>query len=562
MGILSAILIALFAQQPLRPATASIRGVVVALGTSQPIAKAVVQLRGGERSEPLTISTGADGRFEFQSLAPGSYELTATRSGFLNTAFGQRGPSGSGRNLTITAGATLNDIRLLMTATGAISGRVLDDTGEPLANMPVQALKYSYAEGQRTLTRVKVDETNDLGEFRVFWLPPGQYYISAQPRDSGTVFIVMDEVEIRGRMHSGNGARAEASSPVQKLGEAHVPVYYPGTTALQAATKVDVRPGADVRGIDFTLARVSTKKIRGVVIDSTTGQPVDANVQLVPRGDSAAAFTSSYVPTDRGRFEVSGALPGSYFLVATARLGPSDDIKVMGGRTPVDVGNADLENLVVTLRPAIDIAGTVTVEGRADGLPRDFHPVVTLQSRRDGFLPGMSQTYASFRNGTQFDFDRVIEGDYQVLWQDLPPDMYLKSVKLGPADALNGMVRIDSRTTDQFQIVLGADAGTLEGVVVDSNRSPVPGARVALLPDVARRQRADLFKSTTSDESGRFRLQGIPPGNYSLFAWEDIENGLWQDPEFIRRNEASGKPVRIAESSRETVETVAIPFAF
>jgi hypothetical protein len=86
--------------------------------------------------------------------------------------------------------------------------------------------------------------------------------------------------------------------------------------------------------------------------------------------------------------------------------------------------------------------------------------------------------------------------------------------------------------------------------------------RTTLVPDAARRQRADLYQSTSSDDSGRFQFRGIAPGDYSLFAWEDIENRLWQDPEFIRRHEASGKPVGILENGRETIETVAIPFAF
>jgi hypothetical protein len=113
-----------------------------------------------------------------------------------------------------------------------------------------------------------------------------------------------------------------------------------------------------------------------------------------------------------------------------------------------------------------------------------------------------------------------------------------------------------------MQIVLAGNAGTLEGVVRDNLRNIVPRARVVLVPDLAHRQRADLYKTTSTDESGRFRLQAIPPGDYVLFSWEDIENGLWQDAEFLKRYETAGKPVRIIESGRETVETTAIPFAF
>jgi hypothetical protein len=532
------------------------------LGTSEPVAKAVVQLvkAGDDTVEPQAVATGTDGRFEFRNLAPGSYQLLATRSGYLDTAYGQRGPSGSGRDLIIAAGATIDDVRLLMTATGALSGRVFDDTGEPLANVPVKALKYSYDEGQRTLTQVKVDETNDLGEFRLFFLAPGQYIISAQPQSS----VAANKIFV---MHAEGGKSISfgeilRDSPGDKLGEAYVPVYYPGTTDPQSATRVEVRPGADIRGIDFSLLRVSTRKVRGTVIDSTTGLPASqGSVQLLPR-DEVTSETPAGGPGDNGRFEISGVLPGSYFLVATARLGTSDDVRVMLGRIPVEVRNTDLNDLVVTLRPTIDLAGTVVVEGRADGLPPDAHPVVTLESGRTGIFGGLGQVNGSFTRRTEVDFSGVPEGEYRVVWSNLPSDMYVKSMRFGPVDALNVTLPIDYRTQDRFQIVFGTSVGTLEGVVLDKSRNAVAGARVALVPDAARRQRADLYQTTSSDDSGRFKLSGIAPGDYSLFAWEDIENGLWQDPEFIRRHETSGKAVRILENGRETVETVAIPFAF
>src|SRR5262249_1551936 len=156
-------------QAPRPPA--AIRGVVVQSMSLEPVAKAVVRLSGGGNADPLVVTTGADGRFEFPNVTSGTYDLTAARSGYLVTAFGQRGPSGSGSKLTVEAGVNVDNVRLVMTATGTISGRVSDNSGDPLANVPVQALKYSYADGQRTLTQVKIDQTDDRGEFRLFWLP-------------------------------------------------------------------------------------------------------------------------------------------------------------------------------------------------------------------------------------------------------------------------------------------------------------------------------------------------------------------------------------------------------
>ena len=98
--------------------------------------------------------------------------------------------------------------------------------------------------------------------------------------------------------------------------------------------------------------------------------------------------------------------------------------------------------------------------------------------------------------------------------------------------------------------------------MADANRQPVTNATVVIVPDAAHLQRMDLYKNVSTDESGRFQLKGIAPGEYSVFAWEDIDVDLWRDFEFIRRNEAAGRPLHIVERGHENIELVAIPFAF
>ena len=155
----------------------SVEGVVVRAGTSQTIARAEVQLHATSRSEALVFSTGADGKFEFRNIPPGAYRLSVSRNGYLGSVYGQRGRAGAGTALVVEAGQTRKNIRLAMVASGVISGRVYDSNGEPEANVAVLALKYSYLDGRRTLTPVKTDQTDDRGEYRMFWLPPGHYYI-------------------------------------------------------------------------------------------------------------------------------------------------------------------------------------------------------------------------------------------------------------------------------------------------------------------------------------------------------------------------------------------------
>src|SRR5262249_10566055 len=156
--------------------------------------------------------------------------------------------------------------------------------------------------------------------------------------------------------------------------------------------------------------------------------------------------------------------------------------------------------------------------------------------------------YASFSGGSgKFVIDNVMPADYQVQVTDLPAGTFVKSMRFGSIDLLNGSLRVQPRNADRLSITLSANGGAVEGIVTNKNGQTLANAPVALVPDASRRQRADLYRSASTNESGGFHLDGIAPGDYGVFAWEDIEDGLWRDPDFIRRNEAAGKIIHILE---------------
>jgi hypothetical protein len=234
----------------------------------------------------------------------------------------------------------------------------------------------------------------------------------------------------------------------------------------------------------------------------------------------------------------------------------------MGGRVPVEVGGADLDGLVVSLSPGVDIAGRVVIEGVNTGAADNHHPIVTLKSDIAGMPGPMSQRYAQFSGNRDFVINDAIEGEYELLLSDLPRGTYVKSIRFGAADVLNGGLRVDSRATDRIEIILSADGGVLDGAVVDRNREPVSNAAVALVPAASGRHRADLYKNVTTDASGRFRFDAVALGDYHVFASQEVEPELWRDPNFLRRNEASGRLIHLGESGRESVELNVIPFAY
>ena len=137
--------------------------------------------------------------------------------------------------------------------------------------------------------------------------------------------------------------------------------------------------------------------------------------------------------------------------------------------------------------------------------------------------------------------------------------IFVRSIRFGNVDVLNDGLRLASNTPDQrLQIVLAA-GGKLAGLVANERNEPMANVKVALVPDFAYRQRDDLYRSAVTDASGNFKMQAIPPGDYRVFAWEDIADGGWQDADILRNVEGRGKPVRITQSGQTAVELVAIP---
>jgi hypothetical protein len=543
MNLLGAFAIALLLQQP---GTASITGTVVQMGSAQPLLRAVVETTGGSLREPSVMTTGADGKFEFRNLPPGRYQVKVSRTGYQDS-----------RAIAVEAGQSVKDIRVALVPYGSLSGRVYDANGEPMAQITVQALKYSYSAGAPVLTAMRTDQTDDRGEYRLYWLPPGTYYVAAVPLGSSDMVL---------KMFEGATHRVAERPPGTGSRDAYSAVYYPGTADVQGATSLEVRPGGDFGGVDFSLSPVRQRTVRGLVVNGSTGQPVtSASVALVPRTASVTGALNAR-PTSNGMFEIQGAFPGSYFLSASARIDAGGGaVRIVGGRTPVEIGSADVDGLVVSLLPSVDIAGQVITEG-VNGVnnsaPDDHHSIVSLKSDLSRTPGRPSELAAPFKGNGQFVVDDAIEGDYQVLLSDLPRGTYVKAVRFGTADVLNNRLRLESRSTDRLEVVLATNGGVLDGTVVDENHEPATHAVVALVPDASRRQRGDLYKSVASDSSGRFHFDAIAPGDYLVFAWREIEEGSWRDPDFLRRNEASGKLIHFAEGGRESVELNAVPFAY
>ncbi len=277
-------------------------------------------------------------------------------------------------------------------------------------------------------------------------------------------------------------------------------------------------------------------------MDGSSGLPAAMLVSLIPRVGSAAGITfSSSSSSKAGTFEITGVLPGSYFVLAGVTV------------IPVEVGKSDIDNLTITTTPGLTVKGQIGSDGVA---PNRTPSVPGFQIVLSPLTSRIPAAYAEIVNGA-FTFQNVAPGDYQVLING-SAGAYIKSIQLGNQDGLDG-VHLDSQPEGRLDIVLSTRKGIVEGRVLDARREPIVNATVVVVPDPPFRQRRNMYYTPQTDASGKFHVDAIP-GRYKVFAWEDVERNAWFDTEFVDRYESRGHPVTVMEGSSEVIDVPLIPY--
>ncbi len=524
--------------QPIAEIKCSIEGQVVKAGTGEPLKKARVMLRKAEgREQPDGTATDAAGRFVLKDVEPGRYQLWVERNGYVRQEYGQRSPERSGTILTLEKGQKLRDVLFRLIPAAVIAGHIVDEDREPLPSVQIQALRYRYVGGKQQLIFAAGASTNDFGEYRLYGLAPGRYYLSATYRPGASFY----------------GSSVVVRRSDSEVDEGYATTYYPGTNDVARATALELRAGEEVGGTDFVLLATRTVRVRGRVFNAVTGGRARGGmVSLGPRERGYTSFPSeSRTPVEdaQGKFELRGVTPGSYTISAMWW----QDGKTYLARQPLDVGSADVQGVSLVIAAGSDLAGRVSIEGTADISLTTLH--VYLQPNETWGPTGAS---GAVKADATFVLQNVADDNYRIFVSPLPPDVYLKAATLGADNVLEkGLTISRGQDLGRLELVLSSAAGQIEGQVLTDEQLPANGSIVALIPEQRRRNQTWLFKSAATDQFGRFTLRGIAPGEYKLFAWNDIEPGAY--PDFLRRYEEKGKLMHIDETSRVTTELKLIP---
>jgi hypothetical protein len=509
---------------PKEHAKCALGGQVIQEPGGRPIRKATLELTPDDREDGTnyTAVTDAEGHFKIDNIEPGRYSLSVQHGGFSGARKHRRG-----RSLTLDPGQELKDLVFRLQPTAVITGKILDNDGDPVSGAYVFVASYQGSDRRRAS-----GQTNDLGEYRISNLESGRYLITANP-----------EIQFFHRSRVEGDRR-----PVPYI------TYYPGTTDRAQAVPVELHAGDELPA-NFALAYGPAFRIRGTV----SGVPMTGSTELsVMLGSKDAGWPIGASDTEvkkDGSFELHNVLPGSYFVWLFNRTSTAE---VMLAAQTIEVKDSDLENMRLTPVSTSEVRGQLRMENGQKvawaGASLFLQSSDDPSDLRGGFQGQIESTTAQVKQDGSFDLKTVPAGNYRVrIFSELAAlrDCFVKSIDAAGKDVADSGFTISGGTWS-LDVVLSSNGASVDGVVVDDKNQPVADAEVVAIPEATRQKRRDLYKRATSDQHGHFNLRGLNPGEYTVMAFEDLDDNF-RDPEFSKSHEGIGQTIHLGEGEHKSI---------
>jgi len=549
-------------------ASGSVDGTVLRTGTAEPIEGVQVTLSANSPT-PLRLLTDKEGHFSFHNLAPGRYLIRFQRDGYLvpgstlsiagsQTAAAAATASPAATSVNVGPSEHVTGLTYYLTPGGTISGRILDPQGRPAVSADVVALRLVYQEGRPTVSPVTSASSNDRGEYRMYWLEPGNYIVRAE--------------------------KALPAGPAR--------AYYPGTANAANSVSVRVSEGTESPRIDISLQKDETFKISGTLTSIVVGlqNPPEPALGLVPgepqdrealrarlvaetRSVAPPQFYLSPVDPDEiydgiwnganaltgapdraaGKFEIRNVRPGSYDLISIVSDRSSTPPRSFVGRAKVDVGFQDVNDVNLLIAPGRDLRGRVIYSGGVSP-----SAPVRVQLRPKGLLPVLPLApvlSAGVEADGTFTIPNVPDLEYSVSVSSLPKDAYIADLRQGSFSIFDvGTIVPGKRGNDDFEVIVDSPGATINGRITESAAQLMVGAVVALVPDERRQENLSLYKRANVSESGVFSFTGVTPGRYKLFAWQSVPAGAEFNAGFMDPFRDEAKEITVAPGDTTAVE--------
>jgi|GEM_PF-3715617 len=473
----------------------SIEGTVLHSVSNSPVRKATVTLIGPQFR--LTASTDPEGRFQFTALPPGTYKVVASLAGFADRL--------APRPLLLGPDAKATVPPLRLRPQGILAGRVLDEDCHPVPKARLWLYKRTYRDGRKQWYRLNDSPVaTETGEFRLSQLAPGAYLLQAYDQ--------RPPIDSR---YSDRSAQRQFA-----------PTYYPSTTTEQAALPIEVGIGTDLRGLEIRLVKTLRPALFRVT-GSITGLPpgTEAMVHFFGSSGNAVARAPAYT------FDTQ--VPAGEHSILAYESSYSRQAWATGSVTVA----ADVSGIVLAMSPSPKVTARISLTDSDSPISRKG---VRVSLHR---IPNVGDSYPTYSpdDTGKLNFDLPFgPGRYSIFVEprSLPPGCFVQAVQIDGKDLPTPEIQI--LTSTHIDIVLSPTAGTIMGVAAD-----YPGAIVTLIPADPT---APPVKQITSDD-GEFKFTNLRPGPYRLYAWDQVDDDLWPDPDFRKRYQSTALEITVAPRS-------------
>jgi hypothetical protein len=528
---------------PTARSTAAISGRVTNLETGGPLRRAVIRITSPTLPSDRRVSTNSDGRYEVRDLPAGEYSLKAERGDYLTLAYGQRRFGEVGKPLQLGEGQTVKAIDFALPRLGVISGRVVDDTGEPIAKVSVWAMQFGRHQGARRLIPFVVPEeccwrgahgqTDENGEYSLV-LPPGEFVVMGLSRETWP--LEADTTQVFG----------------------YPPSFYPGVIEPTEAQRIKVGVGQEVGNIDFALVPARTSRVSGTVLNAAGAPVANESVTLSqevmgPQGGSM--FSPNTVQTGPdGRFSLNNLQAGEYLLAV--RSSAANDQPAQEARQMLQLAGIDIDGLVIVTGSGGAVRGRVASD---DGTPVPGVDRLVVRARPLTWAARMS-TLGSSDNG-RVNADGTFEvkalvGPVVLSIGTLIGDWTLKAVDLNGRDVADDPIEVrHGETMSGVRVVLTNRPTHVRGGLLDEKQQPAEGTVVIFPEDTSRwREDSRTIRSARPDQHGEFSIKGLPAGKYLIAALDYVQDGQWYDPEFLADLRPRAERLSLAEAESKRID--------
>ena len=494
--------------------TAIIRGHVFDAGTGQPLRKAQVRATSPALRENRVAITDANGAYEIKDLAAGRYQLNASKGSYVQLQYGQLRPFEPGKPLEVADAQAVEKVDFSLPRGGVITGRILDEFGEPTPDVQVLAMRYQYIQGRRQLSPAgRAAMTNDIGEYRVFALPPGQYFLSATLRNLNPLDAASDD-------RSG-----------------YAPTYYPNAVNITEAQRLTIGVGQTLNDINLALSPTRLARVTGSAVDADGKPLAGATVVMIQiAGVAAMAVAGGQVRPD-GSFSVANVSPGDYTVRAMSTQGGLMSQSGEVVQAMVSVAGEDITGLRLTGVKPSTVTGRVILPQAGTGSVS----VSSLQLIALSSAPDLLNIPSTARVNDDSTFEIKVQPGNHLLRMNPTAgfaNARIKAVRLNGADVTD--TGIDFRPNEDvsgLEVELTTQVSDLSGSVTNTRGESVKDYTVVVF--ARDRQRwgfaSRFLGGGRPDQDGKYRVRSLPAGEYYAVALDYVEQGAGTDPEFLER---------------------------